>query len=45
MYIHGFIRIASQERKTADEAQLKKVRAKIDELALENDFLAKALGR
>jgi len=36
---------SSQERKTADEAQLKDVHAKIRELALVNDFLAKALGR
>ena len=36
---------SSQERKTADEAQLKELHAKIGELALENDFLAKALGR
>ena len=35
----------SQERKTADDAQLKDLHAKIGELALENDFLAKALGR
>ena len=36
---------SSQDRKTADEAQLKDLHAKIGELALENDFLAKALGR
>jgi len=36
---------SSQERKVADEAQLKDLHAKIGELALENDFLAKALGR
>jgi len=36
---------SSQERKTADEAQLKDLHAKIRELALVNDFLAKALGR
>ena len=36
---------SSQERKTADEAQLKGLHAKIGELALENEFLAKALGR
>ena len=36
---------SSQERKTADEAHLKDLHAKIGELALENDFLAKALGR
>jgi transposase len=35
----------SQERKTADDAQLKDLHAKIGELVLENDFLAKALGR
>ena len=36
---------STQERKTVDEAQLKDLHAKIGELALENDFLAKALGR
>ena len=36
---------SSQERKTADDAQLKDLHAKIGELALENDFLAKARGR
>lgn len=36
---------SSQERKTADDAHLKDLHAKIGELALENDFLAKALGR
>lgn len=36
---------SSQERKTADESHLKDLHAKIGELALENDFLAKALGR
>jgi transposase len=36
---------SSQERKKADESQLKDLHAKIGELALENDFLAKALGR
>jgi len=36
---------SSQERKAADESQLKDLHAKIGELALENDFLAKALGR
>jgi len=35
----------SQERKTAVDGQLKDLHAKIGELALENDFLAKALGR
>ena len=34
----------SQEQKTADEAHLKDLHAKIGELALENDFLSKALG-
>ena len=34
-----------QAHKAADEAQLKDLHAKIGELALENDFLAKALGR
>ena len=33
------------ERKAADEAHLKSLHAKIGELALENNFLAKALGR
>ncbi len=36
---------SSQERKAADELQLKTLHAKIGELLLENDFLAKALGR
>ncbi len=36
---------SSQERKKADASQLKDLHAKIGELALENDFLAKALGR
>ncbi len=36
---------SNQERKVADESQLKDLHAKIGELALENDFLAKALGR
>ena len=36
---------SSQESKKADEAQLNDLHAKIGELALENDFLAKALGR
>ncbi len=36
---------SSQDGKVADEAHLKDLRAKIGELALENDFLAKALGR
>lgn len=34
-----------QESKATSEAQLKDLHAKIGELALENDFLAKALGR
>jgi transposase len=36
---------SSRERSTADAVQLKDLHAKIGELALENDFLAKALGR
>ena len=36
---------SSQDRKAADEGQLKDLHAKIGELTLENDFLAKALGR
>jgi transposase-like protein len=36
---------SSQERKNMDEAHLKELHAKIGELTLENDFLAKALGR
>ena len=36
---------STQKRKTADEARLKDLHAKIGGLALENDFLAKALGR
>ncbi len=35
----------SQELKKAEASQLKDLHAKIGELALENDFLAKALGR
>jgi len=35
----------TQEHKKAEEYQLKDLHAKIGELALENDFLAKALGR
>jgi len=35
----------SQEQKTSDEAHLKVLHAKIGELALENDFLSKALGK
>ncbi len=36
---------SAQEHRAADAAQLKDLHAKIGELALENDFLAKALGR
>lgn len=36
---------SGQERKAADGSQLKDLHAKIGELTLENDFLAKALGR
>jgi len=36
---------SAQEHKSADEARLKELHAKIVELTLENDFLAKALGR
>ena len=36
---------STQEHKAADEAQRKDLHAKSGELALENDFLAKALGR
>ena len=36
---------SAQEHKSADESQLKELHAKIGELTLENDFLAKALGR
>jgi transposase-like protein len=36
---------SGQEHKTADEAHLKDLHAKIGVLALENDFLAKAPGR
>ena len=36
---------SAQAHKAADAAQLKDLHAKIGELALENDFLAKALGR
>jgi len=34
-----------QEHKRSEESHLKNLHAKIGELALENDFLAKALGR
>ena len=36
---------SSQERKNADAAHLKDLHAKIGELTLENDLLAKALGK
>jgi len=36
---------SSQERNNTDAAHLKELHAKIGELTLENDFLAKALGR
>jgi len=36
---------SSQDRKKAEASQLKDLHAKIGELALENDFLSKALGR
>ena len=36
---------STQEHKAAGESRLKDLHAKIGELALENDFLAKALGR
>jgi transposase len=36
---------SSQDHKAADESQLKDLHAKIGQLTLENDFLAKALGR
>lgn len=36
---------SSHERKVTEESQLKTLHAKIGELILENDFLAKALGR
>ncbi len=36
---------STHEHKAADESRLKDLHAKIGELALENDFLAKALGR
>ena len=36
---------SGQAHKTADEMQLKDLHAKIGQLALVNDFLAKALGR
>lgn len=36
---------SSPDQKRSDESHLKTLHAKIGELALENDFLAKALGR
>ncbi len=36
---------SAQEHMSADEARLKELHAKVGELTLENDFLAKALGR
>ena len=36
---------AGEETRKQDEADLTKLHAKIGQLALENDFLAKALGR
>lgn len=36
---------AGKDQQKADEAHLKDLHAKIGQLALENDFLAKALGR
>jgi len=36
---------AGEESRKTDEADLEKLHAKIGQLALENDFLAKALGR
>ena len=36
---------SAQEHKSADKARLRELHAKIGELTLENDFLAKALGR
>lgn len=36
---------SGQDRKAADETLLKELHAKIGELALKSDFLAKALGR
>ncbi len=36
---------SAHDRKAANESHLKDLHAKIGELALENDFLAKALGR
>ena len=36
---------SAHDRKTADDSHLKNLHAKIGELTLENDFLAKALGQ
>ena len=36
---------SQQDKQQADEAQLKDLHAKIGQLTLENDFLAKVLGR
>jgi transposase-like protein len=36
---------SAQDHKLADESRLKELHATIGELTLENDFLAKALGR
>ena len=36
---------SGHDRKASDESHLKDLHAKIGELALENDFLVKALGR
>jgi len=36
---------SARDRQQADEAHLKELHAKIGQLTLENDFLAKALGR
>ena len=36
---------SAHEHKSSDEARLKELHAKIGELTLENDFLAKVLGR
>ena len=36
---------SAQEHKSADEARLKELHAKIGELTMDRDFLSKALGR
>jgi transposase len=36
---------SSKDQKTADDAERKELHAKIGQLTLENDFLAKALGK